>query len=252
MKVLLLTPSKGSVCLEQRDMLMRLVLLLKERGHRFATGDDTTSGLLHHSRNVLLGTLALRPDVDVGLWLDADVYFRPEILLPMIEREEEVIAWNYPMSARVDPFHPPEKYVAWAEKLRARGGSPWTGHPMRAPAGGLVWSEDGALCEMLQVAFGCLLMKRSCAEVMRRAMPLEGLDWGGRALVPAFNMIGSRVGEDYSFCKRWRGIGGRIWCEPTTYVNNGNSGGRYSDEIAATEKKTREMAPVWGACSLVR
>lgn len=256
MKILLLTPSKGSVCIDQRDMLMGLRSLLKDGGHTLATGDDTTSGLLHHSRNVLITTLADHAQsVDWGLWLDSDSWLSrmragrsepdPWTLIELMKRDEEWIALNYPIRTPFDVMNPPQKFIAWARELQ-RLPARWTSQVKLSREGGLIYSEDGKLVEMAQSAFGIVLMRPSVALKFqallgRTAKP----DWGRRRVIPAFRMEGDSVGEDYSACRVWtQKIGGRIWCDPAPYVNNGQSGGRFADEIERCSK-LRSLIPSW-------
>lgn len=239
MKILVLTPGRGSVCIEQRDMLMRLALRLHKRGDAIEMADETTPGFLHHSRNVLLGTLAARTQIDWGLWLDTDVSFDPDAVLAMSLRPESLISWNYPVRIAIDVDYPPERLISMAkrEKTRRR----WVGVAKMSNWAGRTWSADGKLLELDHNAFGAVLMRREVATEMRRVLGHSSPDWNSRAIVPGFDLIQNRVGEDYSFCRRYRQVGGRIWCDPSVYVTNGQTGGRFADHIARCDAYVREL-----------
>lgn len=229
MKVLVLTPSKGSISLEHRDMLLHLGALLKDAGHKLSMGDDTTNGMLAHSRNVLITMLdAHKPDW--GLWIDSDTSLRATAVMDMLGRSEELIVWNYPVRWPWDIQYPPERVRRakvvrrWVGSAKLSGGLPST-------------SSDGRLVELTQCGFGALLMRPSVAAALAPDN-IAPLDWVGRRTIKAFDNLDEqyRFGEDYSFCKRWTRKGGRIWCDPTPYVTNGQTGGCFSDELKRTAK----------------
>jgi hypothetical protein len=61
--------------------------------------------------------------------------------------------------------------------------------------------------------------------------------------------INQEVGEDYTFCDRWRSIGGKVWCDPELSVSHhglavfhGHLGGHIRDLMAKDD--IRVIAPV--------
>jgi hypothetical protein len=239
MKIMVLTPGRGMISVYQRDMLMRLAMRLKARGDSIATADEVTPGFLHHSRSVLLGTLAMRYDVSWGLWLDTDCSFDPDAVLEMSLRHDAMmIAWNYPVRVPYDMQFPPEHLLAQVEAVR-KSERRWVGTALMSQSAGETWTKDGRLIELDQCAFGAVLMRREVAMGMTQVTPAT-YDWNGHVTVPSFDLIASRVGEDYSFCRRFRAASGRIWCDPRPYVTNGQSGGRFADEIARCRAFARE------------
>lgn len=235
MRLLLLQPSKGSCSIEQRTMLLGLAALLANEGGHLALSDDTTSGMLAHSRGVLLHRLA-SSRCDYGLWLDADTLVSPARVLEMARRSEPVIMWNYPVRLHFDVEHPPEhlkRIATYVDRMPVRI---WTGQPLMH-GGGMVWSEDDHLCEMIQAGFGACLMAPSAAQLMIGQFG-SVRDWEGRPVSRAFDPHGdpNRCSEDIGFWRRFRSVGGRIWCDPEPYVTNGQSGGRYADEIAESDR----------------
>lgn len=61
---------------------------------------------------------------------------------------------------------------------------------------------------------------------------------------------GERLGEDFSFCRRWRRIGGRIWVDPYAELGHWGSyeyGGKLADFFEyATKDEAAEPAPAAG------
>lgn len=237
MKLLVLQPSRSSVSVDQRTMMLHLASELRRVGGHLAFVDETTPGLLGHSRALLLSRLA-RYKCHRGLWLDADTTLDPARIVAMAQRDEEVIAWNYPVRLSFDIDHPPEKMRATAEAVRNMPMRPWTGTPRLGPTGGVVRSEDGVLIELLQCGFGAALMAPAAAQ---RMLDKYGTttDWDHHSISLAFDpwpQPHPRSSEDISFWRRFVKAGGRLWCDPEPYVTNGQSGGRFADEIARAEE----------------
>jgi hypothetical protein len=245
-RVMILTPSRGTISLAQRDMLLRLAVRLKDSGHHMSFADDTTSGLLSHSRNLLLGTSVLRShQLDWLLWLDADISFGHESILEMMWRPEEIIAWTYPMRIPFDVLNPPEPERGHAELLLA-GGSRWTAWPRYLSDGSMVWSPDQRLVELEQCGFGAVLMRPQVARRMYHLAPRKGVDWTRRFYIPGFDLswdsFGNLSSEDISFCRKIRAEGHRIWCDPRPYVTNGQTGGRFDDELSRSEERAEFLS----------
>lgn len=238
MKLIVLTPSRGSVSLGHRKMLAALAAALRQRGDHLAFADDTTSGLLHHSRNVLAPAI-LGSKADFGLWLDSDVHFSTEAVFSMMQRPEEFIVWNYPVRLSVDLYQPAEGHESMAIHLRNRPRR-WASQPDVDSMSRLIWSQDKALCQINRAAFGAVLMRPAVVQSMIERMGLRR-DWNGRQILSAFDLIENRIGEDYSFCLRYTAMTGRkIWCDPSVYVTNGSAGGRFADEIARVDALKNE------------
>jgi hypothetical protein len=243
MRLVILTPSRGSLSLGHHAMRLRLALLLKERGHHLSVSEDTTPGLLHHSRNTLLATLASlaptsTPAAEVrGLWLDADVHFDPHAVVRAMDRPEEVITWAYPVRVTFDPDYPPEDRQHEAAAFRRQPFRLWTCGVTLDAHGLARRSLDRSLVELNHSGFGAVLMKASCAAWMHNTCGPHQRDWSGTALSHAFDHLPgpTRSSEDVSFWRRYMAAGGRIWCDPSPYVTNGTTGGRFADEITLRE-----------------
>lgn len=246
MRLLLLRPGRGSVSIAHEAMTSALAQGLRDRGHVLERVNDTTPGLLHHSRAVLLSKLAGRDDRDTrGLWLDTDIWMRLAPIYRAMRRREQVIVWNYPVRIAWDPNYPPENKLAISARLRAQPFRVWTGFPKTGPDGFIQRSGDGALVELAQCGFGAVLMKPSCARAMHEAYGPAQRDPDGHLISGAFDHEphpSPRNSEDISFWRRWTRGGGRIWCDPAPYVTNGESGGRFADEIRLREADTPATA----------
>jgi len=240
-RLVVLTPSRGSISVEQRKMLVKLAILLKDRGHHLGWHDDTIPGLLHQSRASLLYLLSQESDDTRGLWLDADVYFDWRRVLWAMDRSEDMIVWTYPVRIAFDVQYPPEVHYGRAALIRAEPVRTWTATPK---VGAYVSrSDDGKLVELKQCGLGAALMTSSLARAMQSAYGPAQSDRAGKMISGAFESMpypDDRTSEDIGFCRRLQAQGHRIWCDPVPYVTNGQCGGRFSDEI-----RLREAAMPW-------
>jgi hypothetical protein len=245
-KLLLLRPSRGSADNLHNDFVLKLALRLKSEGHSFAKEDESQSpGMLAHSRELLLSTLADYA-CDWGLWLDTDVYFSVDRVLAMMRRPEDVIVWAYPTRLSFDPDYPPEHRIGLAARYRAMSTRMWTVGPVMRD-GRIARSEDGQLVELAQAGFGAVLMRPRVARMMCDVFgpPQVHSDYlpGGGVAVRKVHRAFDRhhyphppISEDVGFWRRYRKLGGRVWCDPTAYVSNGSTGGCYADEIDKCER----------------
>lgn len=256
--VVILTPSRGQVSLAYRDTFVGIALEAERRSRegdrtRISVLDETTPGLVDHSRNVLFGHVLEHAQDDAHIshafWWDSDVAFAPHLLFDLLERPEPMICRPYPMrgttwdgvAALIRDFG-----TGWpsADAL-ARAGLVWL-TPLHFVNGAPVWSEDAKLVRVRQCGFGWVLMR---IEAMRSfwqgelgpgASPVSWMkDVHGRALAPVFdpltNADGTRQGEDVSFCARWRDSGRQIWAAPDGAIVNGDRRGTFADYLIVSE-----------------
>lgn len=245
MKLLMLRPSRGSSDNLHSDFVLQLALALKAGGHRFAKEDESQSpGMLAHSREILLSVLS-EYACDWGLWLDTDIYFPVHHILAAMQRSEDIIVWAYPTRLSFDPDYPPEHKIGLAAKYKSMSTRLWTVAPVMED-GRIKRSDDGQLVELAQAGFGAVLMRPRVAKMMCDVFgPAQEYDdhaqLGGishRKVHRAFDRHHyphPPLSEDVGFWRRYRKLGGRIWCDPSAYVSNGQTGGRYADEIVRCE-----------------
>lgn len=205
-----------------RDTFVWLKELCAERSVDFTVFDDTTSGQLSHSRNLLLYRIASElEDADWALWMDSDVAFDPILAIDLLHRGEAVIARAYPTKPAPDT----QEFVSPTQ---------WSVSPLLNGMR-VIWSEDKQLLEAQYTGFGWLLMRARVAKKLKEQYGLFGR--AGTPSIPAFNLMedddGRAAGEDGSFCYRWRvEMGQKIWIAPDGFVRNGDRGGSYLEELA--------------------
>lgn len=239
MRLVLLTPSRGDISTSQRTMLLRLSALLMKEGHHLQLPEDNfAQGMIAHSRAVLLAKLATHEPNTLGLWLDADTHLEdPRRVLWAMRRPEDVIAWNYPVRIPWDVGYPPEVRVEDSEVVVRQPFRLWTGSPRMADCQ-VARSTDGKLVELEQCGFGAVLMTARVARDMHQSCGPHQFDGSSSTIVSsAFESLSGefKCSEDVSFWRRLTRRGHRIWCDPVPYVTNGQSGGRFAEEIRLRE-----------------
>jgi hypothetical protein len=160
-----------------------------------------------NARNrIAAAVLREHPDVTHVLWWDDDCWPGDVgIVRKMIESGLDVVACSY-----TNKSHP----VRWVHEVDALALRAWDGASEYVPA--------------RSVGFGFTITSRDCLEQMAAYTRRIGGDsreyWDytprGKFLTPnLFGKLYERMpdgdeslrGEDYSFCRRWRDMGGKIW-----------------------------------------
>jgi hypothetical protein len=235
-KILIATPCYGGLVTDHFLIsLLGLTRLLDKNAIEFDFRTISDS-LITRARNTMASALLHDRSFTHLLFIDADLGFDPAALLRYLAFGKEVVCGVYPL-----------KRLNIAE-IRASSAA---GDAVAEAASYLYSStislrddnlpEDGFL-RAEYAATGFMLIARGVLERMAEAYPT--LRFGGDHAVSgaatadiryAFfdTMIvdGASLPEDYSFCRRWRDIGGEIWIDLTSrfshvggYVYRGDLG----------------------------
>lgn len=144
----------------------------------------TISGTILPAVRAQLLAAALDCGASHLLCVDADVGWVPADVLRLVAHGQDVVSGVYETRGVDD-----------------------TGRSMHAIAHPRAARDAPGLLEVDACGFGFVLLSRACIERMRDA-------WG---LYQAFAYVTGRdglQGEDYSFCARWRGLGGKVYADP--------------------------------------
>jgi hypothetical protein len=185
----------GVVHMGTMRSLLNDTLELVKRGDRYTLVDDIGNALIADSRGII-ATRFWESDCDELIFVDSDVTWEAGALLKLVDAPVDLVAGVYP--ARRDPISYPLHYLDKKE----------------------LWADpETGLLEVKSVATGFMKISRNCIERMISEYPERHFYTSERdkQFYPLFDHVfedGYKWGEDYSFCIRWRNIGGQVWIDP--------------------------------------
>lgn len=138
-----------------------------------------------YTARINLAQAALDANADYVLWIDSDMVFPANSLERLLAHDEDMVTGLYFMRRG---NHAPVIYSEVTEDGRVVNYSKY---------------PQNALIEVAGCGFGMVLMK---TDVIRRVVQ----ESSGYTFQPI-----PKLGEDLSFCLRFRNAGGRIWCDTT-------------------------------------
>lgn len=135
------------------------------------------------------------------LFIDADIEFKPQDVVRLLAADKDLIVGAYRKKNERGEFA-----ISFLPDADV--------HLDQCPTTGAV--------KIARAGTGFMLIRRTVFEQLRDAMPeLHYTDYSAisdpRPMVAFFEHIlmdGRRWSEDYTFCERWRAIGGDIWLDP--------------------------------------
>ncbi len=176
--------------------------------------------LITRARNSVFTVFLDDPTLTHLLFIDADIGFEAKQIRRMLDLEEELVAGVYPV-----------KVVNWdgAAGIASKGAS---GEQLRAastqyvgiPCNGDEREEKDGFVTAQYAGTGFMLIRRSAAEKLIAAYPETKYRSAHINEPPSENRYnlfdctidpasGVYLSEDYTFCQRWRKIGGKVWLD---------------------------------------
>ena len=222
------TPCYGGSCFEPyvRSMVqLTNYLSKKDIPFRFVT--LTNESLVTRARNKLLKVF-LDSDCSHLFFIDADIEFAVADVLRLVESNQDVIVGAYPMKTVM------LENLVGRSNLSLRDIELATAHYVvnikfkdeEAKAIKSVELHNG-LIELLDAGTGFMCIKREVVEKMIQAYPeTEYYQTEGNnqqrffALFDTMIDDGRYLSEDYTFCRRWQKIGGKIWMDPEVVLHH--------------------------------
>lgn len=177
--------------------------------------------LITRSRNTLLARFLAQPAATHLLFIDADIAFEPEQIGRMLAFNRELVAGMYPLKVA--------HWDAAAGARMARGEHPASAPLLYvgSPCTGAEAEREGDFVTGTYAGTGFMLLRRDMLEHMVGAYPetrYRHID-AANAAVPdgsachaLFDCMiepetGTYLSEDFTFCRRWRALGGKLWLD---------------------------------------
>lgn len=202
--------------------LLQLQAALYQRGIGFEYAWTKSSSVITIARNLLSNWFLKRTHCSHLLFIDADMVFRSDDVLALLDADLDVIAamcprkeinWlNVASAARAYPDMTPGELAKVA-------GSYGT-YQLKQPGQGFSVEKP---VEVEGIGTGIMLIKRHVFLDMADAYPNEVMTSpdraGGNETIHTFfdigkNERGEMLSEDLFFCKRWRDMGGAVYGAP--------------------------------------
>ena len=184
------------------------------------------------------------------LFIDSDIYFQAESIIKMIERDKDLISIPYPLKTimwdkAMDRINDNQiKNISDLKKA-------FNTYPMRVADDKDIKVDKGVM-EVTHSPTGCMLIKRSVIDKMIEAYPeksivqktvINGKYVDKPHMWNFFDTIHdpetkTYLGEDFSFCKLWKDIGGKCHAyigDTIVHVGEHQYEGRFADELKLTK-----------------
>jgi hypothetical protein len=220
-KVIVGTPCYGGV-VTMRYMQSLCVLLLQAARLEISVQLELIGyeSLITRGRNTLLAKFLDQPDATHLFFIDADIAFDVNQVMRMLSFDEDIVAGMYPL-----------KTIEWntAAIARVNAGERLEYAALRyvgLPCEGEEAEQHQGFVSAQYAGTGFMLIRRNVLERMIAAYPQTRYTSSHHTSAPSTSgnqyalfdcMIdeksGAYLSEDYTFCKRWRDIGGKIWLD---------------------------------------
>jgi hypothetical protein len=186
----------GTIHLGTMRSVIADMLKLAERGDRVTIFDESGNAMIGDCRGLIVAQFLASDATDL-VFIDSDVVWEAGALVSLIDRDVDFVAGMYPQ--RKDPLN---FCVQWDQAKPQLQAAP-----------------DGLL-EVHGVPAGFMRLSRAMLEKMIAAYPdtqfycPEAPGDTVHDLFGPYRVGKIKFGEDYSFCRRWRDIGGQVWIDP--------------------------------------
>jgi len=183
---------------------LRFVILAEKVGLHWAIDTMPNDSLVTRARNNLMAKMLHNQKATHFMFIDADIRFEPEGIMHMLAADRDVVGGLYPLKKL------PVSYV------------------VNGKLGGEV---AGDLREVDTIGTGFLMMKRGAIERMIAAYPetkyVDDTDVGKQFEPHMYALFdceiderGHYLSEDWTFCRRWSRLGGKIFAHTKVLLNH--------------------------------
>lgn len=247
-KLFVATPMYGGMCTgHYTQSLLQLQNLMQRNKIDMAISFVFNESLITRGRNALVHNF-LNSGFTHMMFIDADIRFDPNDVIPMILADKDVICGIYPKKEiNWQLVHKAAQVNVAAEHLKYYSGSHVVNLLDGAGQATFIANEPAIIANG---GTGFMMIKREVFEKMKEHVPsytnnandLSGkivnneiiTEYFSTSIDPQTNYL---LSEDYHFCAKWRELGGNIWVAP--WVQLGHFGtylfdGSMSPELPAS------------------
>ena len=182
----------------------------------------SNESLITRARNDLTFSFLQTPATHL-MFIDADINFNPEDVFKMISYDKDIVTGAYPT-----------KTINWEKMSAAKDTSiqALQANAIRYASGvsDSAKTKEG-LIEVTDGATGFMLIKRAVIEKMIKHYPEtryipEVYDDPSQKGMPKYALFdtmienGRYLSEDYTFCRRWQNMGGKVYVDPHVILDH--------------------------------
>jgi predicted metal-binding protein len=240
--IMICTPCHSDVTMHYTQALLELQQLCIKNGIKI-TFTLLKSSLVTQGRNLCVSAF-LESSCTHMLFVDSDIYFRAESILKMLDLNKELIP--YPLKTMMwDKLY--KKFNDGEVKSPGDIHRFLNTYPMKVADGNNITLDNGVM-EVTHCPTGCMLINRSVFDKMIEKYPDKNIiqktvingEYVDRPnLWNFFDCIHdpetkTYLGEDFSFCKLWKDIGGTCYVyvnDPIIHVGEHQYEGCFRDEL---------------------
>lgn len=178
--------------------------------------------LITRSRNTILSRFLDTPSMTHLLFIDADTGFEPEEVERLLRFDQDLVAGMYPVKVIHWPQVAQRAASVRPEEL-SQAGLNYVGIPCKGPER----EERNGFVTGTYAGTGFMLIRRNVAEQMAAAYPetkykaIQTYPLPKNPSPNQYNLFdcmidpetGTYLSEDFTFCARWRKLGGKIWLD---------------------------------------
>src|SRR3984885_13167578 len=219
--VLIGTPCYGGLVTHIYMQSVLRLMTASQPGLRLGLIMSAHDSLITRSRNAIVANFLDTPGATHLMFIDADIGFDPEEFYRLLRFDEDLVAGRYPLKLR-----------DWAKMMDlAKTAAP----EARIETQGLnycvqTWAASevetrGGFMTGIYAGTGFMMMKRRALERMISAYPeakYKEAQTYPKAKQPSPNLYnlfdcmidpdtGTYLSEDFTFCRRWRELGEKLW-----------------------------------------
>jgi len=242
------TPVHSECSIHYTNALLGLQKLAFEKKIKI-TFQLMKSSLVTQGRNLCVAGF-LESNYTHMLFIDSDIYFHAESIIKMINRDKDILSIPYPLKTMMwdkvmDRINNNE--IKTINDLKKS----FNTYPMRVEDDTNI-KLDKSVMEVTHSPTGCMLIKRSVIDKMIEAYPeksivqktvINGEYVNKPHMWNFFDTIHdpetkTYLGEDFSFCKLWKDIGGKCHAfigDTIVHVGEHQYEGRFADELKLTK-----------------
>jgi len=242
--IMVCTPCHSDVTMHYTQAVLELQQLCIKKGIRI-TFTLLKSSLITQGRNLCVSAFLESPCTHM-LFIDSDIYFRAESIFKMLDLDKELISIPYPLKTMMwDKLY--QKFNEGAVKNAGDIHRFLNTYPMKVADAEHITLDSGVM-EVTHSPTGCMLIKRSVFDKMIKKYPDKNIvqktvingEYVDRPnLWNFFDCIHdpetkTYMGEDFSFCKLWKDIGGTCYVyvnDPIIHVGEHQYEGCFRDEL---------------------